>query len=429
MIMKVNVRKLWKYVIFAYIICCTAFTVGKLSILNSVSLYLFLGVSVVNIILHIKKIKINACIICLAAFLVILYFGSLYSPASSEIINRTVYDYFTMVIIAFCFVQYVKDMDDVKWIFFAFMTGVIVLCVYSYISYGSNFWSALKNNSVAASNNITRLGAVDGEVGNTNTFGMKNSIAFVIALFYAFFKKHKYRSSKYIYLLCALLFFVMGCASASKKALLLLVMGPMIMFYISVKDKGTGKKLKYVLILGIAMVCGLYAVFTLPVFSGIASRFDTFLSFMKGTSAGGISENERMSFLTLGIVYWLKHAVFGNGTASSFYFFGVYSHNNFIELLMNNGITGFLVFYYPFAFAFVRFFKRSRRWLKCNETLSLLYTVELLILISGMFSVFYYERYIMILFVAIYSSIRMFEGLDKEMVDIEKERMIQRMAE
>lgn len=65
---------------------------------------------------------------------------------------------------------------------------------------------------------------------------------------------------------------------------------------------------------------------------------------------------ERTELIDEAIEHWLKSPIFGNGLGSSFQLSrtGLYSHNNYLELLLSFGIVGFLLFY---SFDFIVFAK------------------------------------------------------------------------
>jgi len=90
----------------------------------------------------------------------------------------------------------------------------------------------------------------------------------------------------------------------------------------------------------------------------ITINFDTLLSFLgslefvrrfeklfKGED--GWSGNVRMEMVREGFYLWLNNPFFGNGIGqfSVMSSFGVYSHNNYIEILSNLGLIGFFLYY------------------------------------------------------------------------------------
>lgn len=185
-------QNLWNIAAMIYVICNITFCAGNLVILNSLSMYVFLIVSFWYIIRH-RYIKSSSLygIIQLMIFGVLLVISILYAPYSAyskSFAQKTLYDFITMLIILFCFSQYMRSPDEINKFWIATFIGGVTLSFYVFGMYGSDFWNILRANAVANSNNITRIGT--GFV-NVNTIGVYTSISMCLGLYYAFFKKGK----------------------------------------------------------------------------------------------------------------------------------------------------------------------------------------------------------------------------------------------
>ena len=80
---------------------------------------------------------------------------------------------------------------------------------------------------------------------------------------------------------------------------------------------------------------------------------------------GNRSDQKRVRFLVEGFSIFLQNFFIGDGTAASYNYFDTYSHSNILEILLNNGILGFLVFY--FAYPIVIFQCIKKRQLQTSE--------------------------------------------------------------
>ena len=109
---------LWNIAAVVYVICNITFCAGNLVILNSLSMYFFLGVSVLYIIRK-RCIQVSSLygIVHLMIFGALLAISMLYAPHSvysRSFAQNTFYDYITMLVILFCFSQYMTGKEEIK---------------------------------------------------------------------------------------------------------------------------------------------------------------------------------------------------------------------------------------------------------------------------------------------------------------------------
>lgn len=405
--MKVSLNLLWKYSLAIFLIMSIGFGTGDLSFLSSIALYMFLGISIICVVRR-KKIGYNLYLISLVLFFVVLIVGSLFSPTPDEQIFEVIYDYFTMMIICFCIFQYIRCEDDFMFTVNMILIGTIVMSFYTYSLYGTAFWTILKNNSFAAENNIMRISLGRMGSGNANVLGTRCSLGFIICIFFLFFDKTvKTPLKKIFYSLSSVICVIMAFASGSKKTMFIIVLGFLTLVLVAIENTKNGyKKIKYILGSGIALIIMGYLIATLPIFSGFATRIRTFASFIRGKGNGGISETARSSLISVGFRVWLDNFFFGKGTYASYSYFGVYCHNNFIEILMNNGLLGFIIFYSSFVYYIKEFFMYRKIWWKKNRLSGLLGALFFSVFICGYFFVYYYDRFMMIIIMLAYSMMK-----------------------
>ena len=111
-----------------------------------------------------------------------------------------------------------------------------------------------------------------------------------------------------------------------------------------------------------------------------------------------------------GVDVWLNHPIFGAGTASTIYYLGVYSHNNFLEMLINSGLFGFCVFYSVYVFAAKQYLKKAVLYRKIDKHTSLLFALFCGVTVIGFAMVYYYDRYYMHLMATVFSAIRVYNA-------------------
>lgn len=402
--------QLWSISVVLYIICSITFCAGPYVPINSLSLYIFLGMSFVNVFLVRKKISWNGYLVSLVIYGILLGISILYTPASAEQRSDTYYDYVTMTIIVTFLMAYIDSYKKINMILSAVMVSGLTLSLYVYSMYGSYFWVMLKANADAQASNIQRLG---GDLTNTNTIGLYTAYAVSIGIYYLVVKKTKLLYRLPIMAIIAGCFIV-AMATGSKKVVLSLVicMGAMY-FFNAIGDKGVIKKLKYFAIFLIGLI-GLYIIImNFDIFSGIKVRLLSQLEFRE-TGMGSVSDLDRSRLITEGMSHWLDSPLWGNGLCSSVYYMGAYAHNNFVEILTNTGLLGFAAFYSIYVVAFAKFIKNIMILRKVDTVFSLLFALLCSITICGVGMVYYYDRYSMILFAVIYKALVLSRNQIKE---------------
>jgi O-antigen ligase len=134
-----------------------------------------------------------------------------------------------------------------------------------------------------------------------------------------------------------------------------------------------------------------------------------------GNTAQDGSTTKRLEFIIEGIVLFFKKPLFGYG-ADNFRviiapILGVstYSHNNYIELLVNGGIIGFLLFYFSYFVLILEAFSK-----KLDKFLLI---IMILFLIADMATVSLYSKIFVIFLSLGFSSL---EGANNETVEVKK---------
>ena len=109
---------------------------------------------------------------------------------------------------------------------------------------------------------------------------------------------------------------------------------------------------------------------------------------------GSYSDRARLDMIKIGLQAFGESPFIGNGVAYSYAQFSTYSHNNYVEILMNTGVVGFIAYYSSYAITL------KRMILNCNRSESL-WGIMLLIFTSFLLLEFgmvdYYTRYFQIL--------------------------------
>ena len=258
----------------------------------------------------------------------------------------------------FCFLpKLIKDKEEINTVFrlvfysIAF-TAVLVLLMTPLSEYGTS-----------------RMGAAIGL--NENTFGMRMAIGAMIALFLLMKKDEKIK--KALVIIFIIVFSGLTLLSGSKKGLILLVTGLLVVIYIYSAGKQKLRRFFGALILVMGL---LFLVFNNSVlYSTIGNRIERTVL----TSTGQNSNSSRLQVIngTVGttdlslverdyyrdqaIMLFKKYPAFGyggNGFVTHMREIGyshvAYSHNNYTELLCTLGIVGFVIYYSYWIILIVR---------------------------------------------------------------------------
>lgn len=238
-----------------------------------------------------------------------------------------------------------------------------------------------------ASFNFNRIGDI---FGNVNDVSLYFSIGTIISVFYILTKR-----KSFIYLLPFIAFLlILSFTTGSKKGFFI----PLISFVTGLFFLFKTKKQKTLLLslIVILLIVFTISILSIPAFENLKIRiFSMFYVLIDKNKADG-SSLERLNMFFDGISLWLKNLFFGYGQ-SGFYFntyYFSYSHSNLIELLVNFGFIGFILFYFPFVGLFK---KRSQ-----ENKFPLYMMFFLSIIIFGSFSLVFYNNKIILLLVALF---------------------------
>lgn len=264
-----------------------------------------------------------------------------------------------------------KEQRAVFKYFDIFTLGTILISIYTLI--------------VEPSNNgyYVRLGRIvfDGEYGTYMMYSFNLIIAFGWAI-YRFFNANTKKRKVIIFLVLIFMFYC-GLLSGTKKCIIAMLL--FIFIYIVIKNKKNIVKLISIGTISIMMLVGIYYIVmnNETLYLSIGRRFESFFNYFSDEGEVDASTLRRASFRKMGLEYFWEHPLLGNGIASfkSLYNrdFGIYlySHNNFIEILCNLGIIGFIIYYGWQLYTFIQL-KKSTKVLDVNN-LNILFMIFMLI--------------------------------------------------
>lgn len=375
-----NLTNTKKYLVALYIIISSVTTSVMV---NRIALIVTMGLSLVIYLMTFDyKYRKNAFLNCLLLYGFLLILSTYYTSAPTEEYNPTLIAYITMFILVFFIISCIKSEEDVKFFIKVFIITAIVNCVYTYFLVGSEAFSLLRDSDTAF-----RLAS---EEQNANSIGMMSAYGAVFSIYFFMYEEEE-KKYRLLYAMAFSITFVFSILTGSRKALLMLFVGCiMVIFHKNAQGDNAIRTFFKMIIAFIIVGCIFYWFMVSDFFTIVRSRTEMLISGLSGDAKLDHSASHRLKMIENGWkVFWMA-PLLGNGICSSYTYFLTYSHNNYVEILMNNGIVGLIIFYKPIVMNTLTLFRLKR------EIREPLYIVALFvflwILIGGYGYVFYSNK-------------------------------------
>lgn len=309
------------YIIIA--VCFDGTGLSKLP-LASYGIYLCACVCALYILLS-GKLRLHSIYFYMLLFGAVLSISTLYSPARAALRNMYLYRFWTGVILMFLVCNTITTRKDIEKLLYASVIAGVMLALLVYAEYGFTNISKAEERLL-------------DELSDINMLGVYCGFAIIIAAIFLITKK----KFKLLYIAAIVVMTPFLMFTGSRKAVLLVVVGLLtFMFYYS-KD---GKILKRLFAIAAVLAVVVILIETVPAFAIIREHFEDLVNLLTGEGELDKGDINRMKYIERGWGYFLEKPIAGYGFLGSYYFFGTYTHCNYIELLMNNGIFGFVVYY------------------------------------------------------------------------------------
>ncbi len=252
-----------------------------------------------------------------------------------------------------------------------------------------------------------RIGAALEETMNSNDIGMKMCIGLPLAFY--FLGRSKKLLSKLFNLSSVILFLFVIFYSGSRNALLTML--ATCVCYLLVRARGLKKF--WAVIGSVLLLVGVY-IFIMnypPVYNVLGIRVEAMINGLLGNSSEG-SFDWRNLMVSEGLRYFRESPIVGQGIDNFRYLFGAqygyqtYAHNNYVEILADVGLAGFLLYYSIYFYVLKGLWKYA---VGQREPMAIcVFVMNIAILISHLSGVLYdsWEVNTLLVFGALYISIK-----------------------
>lgn len=320
--------------------------------------------------------KWNTYYTFMLVFIAYSYVSVIWAMDPSDPIGKATTLVKCLLIIVMLMIVYekLKDVGIILWTIMLSGYGVVI---YSVLTYGISTMRTVLQDS-------TRL---DSVFANVNTVGTLAAFSVVVSAYFLLNQKVKW----YCIIPSAMCVYVIA-ATASRKALVALVLGVVFVFFFYKDSRNISKKV-YRLLITIAVIFIILQVLSrLSMFKSVMARMETMINMFLGSGQVDRSARVRNTMIELGIEQFYKTPILGIGIGGGHQinYRDAYLHNNFIEILVGGGLIGFCVYYAMYVYLLFSY-KKYWKWRDDYTRICIILFVLLLMLDYG--SVSYAEKH------------------------------------
>ena len=309
------------------------------SSIGSLTLYLFLGYSVLYILLN-KKLKINRIIKWMLVFIAFCVFTMLYSPEKGFLSDSEFYLLIVNFILILFLSQYDININDIKKISWA-----------NILSGGFLIFILFARGNLTGFSTSNRFG--QDLFGNSNILANLLMKSALYAIWLLVYSENKI-IHKMVLTLCLVASYYGMFLSGGRKFIIIPAIFLYILLFFKRDSHGRKHLVKYTGVVIAIVIAVYYLIMNVPAFYAvIGERMESLFSFIRtGHSISGKSAEIRATMIEIGFNKWMDSPIWGYGFDSFKYYNRLmtghfyYSHNNYIELLYDIGIIGFAIYYW-----------------------------------------------------------------------------------
>ncbi len=286
-------------------------------------------------------------------FLILSFVTFLYSPEPLSFSGSQFYTLIVNFVFILCLTQYRLNFVDIKLIAWIYVLSSVILLIYII---KSGFFLAL----------TTRLDFGEESLLNVNSFSNMLMVSVIFAFWLLMYGDNNLLKKIILIAATCLIYYGMLMAGGRK-----FVIVPILFLYIMMLFQRNRKGRKRIIIntlFILIILSSLYCIimYVPIVYNTIGVRMEGLLALLTGSNEVDASASARSSYIAVGLNRWIESPLWGYGINSFRYYNKivtgdfVYSHNNYVELLYNYGLVGFIL-YYSFYYKMIKYAWINRR--------------------------------------------------------------------
>ncbi len=271
------------------------------------------------------------------------------SSVWSSYIDSGMASYFLRMVVIIAMITsvsiYVDKPEDLERIIKLYITSVVIIVLMEFASVPFSDWT-------------------NGSMGSHFSGSNSNGVAFIVfcaelMAFYEFYSKNKKG-----YVLLVALFFVFIILSSSRKAMFAALAGPLMFVVFSTYKKNY--LLNIITVFSLAAVVFLFIMTDENAYNAIGKRIDSMFNFWFENRTHKVDNSlyMRSYYIELAKEMFAESPIFGKGMGNFakiidnvYMLNGVYSHNNFWQILSELGIVGFIIYYSMYFYIIIKLAK------------------------------------------------------------------------
>ncbi len=345
---------IYSSLVFFYVVSAIAFEcTPETARISTLAIYAVFFAGLLYMYLH-QKMKLNMYVVSIIVMSLYVYTRAFATTTSASTGLRTAYVFLTCS--ALCVVIFwlsIRYGEVIKAILSANILGSLILSARIIEAYGgiAEIIDRASNTDVEF-----RIGKL---ITNENAIGIFLASAVLASVTMLLIKKRK-APYKILIGLCIAIFVVMLLLTGSRKALLFAVAGTIFFLLLVYRKEKIMKKIVLWTMIAGALIGLVYLLRNVSIFGTIYKRFELLFEGLFGEKTYK-TDRVREYMISTGLSDFIDSPFFGKGAGRSFQLFRTYSHNNFVELLMNYGVLGFMLYYVPYFLLLINLAKRSFR--------------------------------------------------------------------
>ena len=319
--------------------------------IGTYSLFLFLGYSIFFI-AHKKILKITLIEKWTLLFMCFSLISMFYSPEKS-ILNGTYYFLIVNVILVLLLSQYdftMKTIEKISWTYALSSATLIIMLI--------------ATGNIVDSSAIGHLGYE--LFGNANILATMLMISMLYTMWLLVYANNSLSRKCILFIVLVLGYYGMFL-TGGRKYIVIPVVFLYILFLFKQDRAGRQHFIKYTFIIVAVAVSIYFLIMKIPMFYDIIGvRMEGLLAFVTGdVSSADSSSIIRGRMIQIGLDKWMQSPIWGYGFDSFKYYNQIvtgrfyYSHNNFVELLYNECIIGFVLYYWYYIRVIMIAWKRK----------------------------------------------------------------------